>query len=312
MNILHLDSNHPILIEQLAQLGFENHMDFESSKSKIESKINLYDGIILRSRFPIDQEFLDYGKHLKFIGRVGSGLENIDVEYAESLGIEVIGAPEGNSNAVAEHALGMLLAMMNRIIIADKEVRAGLWQREENRGFELDGKTVGIIGYGNNGRALAKKLSGFDLEVLCHDIIPNLGDQYAEQVDVDDIQKKADVLSLHIPETPETIGYVNEEFIDGFTKPFWLINTSRGKNVVTAHLMAAIKSGKILGAGLDVLEYEKSSFEQLFGDNNLPGAFRELIHSEKVILSPHIAGWTFESKEKLAQTIVDKIKAKFC
>jgi D-3-phosphoglycerate dehydrogenase len=209
---------------------------------------------------------------------------------------------------VAEHSLGMILSLFNKLNQADNEIRKGQWNRESNRGHELDGKTVGIIGYGNMGKAFAKKLRGFDAEVLCHDILPDVGDANAKQVTLEELQQKADVLSLHIPWTPETDKMVNADFIASFSNPFWLINTSRGKNVVTADLVQALESGKILGAGLDVLEYEKLSFETLFQDKNTPEAFDYLLKSPKVLLSPHIAGWTFESHERLAQVIVDKIK----
>ncbi|WP_026776159.1 2-hydroxyacid dehydrogenase [Polaribacter sp. Hel_I_88] len=312
MKILHLDTNHKLLINQLDDLGFINDEDYTSSKQEIEAKIHNYDGFIIRSRFKIDKHFLDKATNLKFIGRVGAGLENIDCEYATSKKIALIAAPEGNRNAVGEHSLAMLLSLFNKLNKADKEVRNGKWLREENRGLELDGKTVGLIGYGNMGKSFAKKLHGFDVKVLCYDIKPNVGDENCTQVSLKELQEKCDVLSLHTPETELTINMINSAFINSFKESFWLINTARGTSVVTKDLVAALKSDKILGAGLDVLEYEKSSFENLFSDNSLPKAFEFLIQSENVILSPHVAGWTLESKEKLAQTIVDKIKAKFC
>jgi len=312
MKVLHLDINHPLIIEQFDALGFENHEDYSSSKEEIEEKINEYDGIIIRSRFSIDKKFLDQADNLKFIGRLGAGLENIDVDYARSLGIFLAAAPEGNRNAVSEHALGMLLSLFNNLNKADREVRSGKWDREGNRGIELDGKTVGIIGYGNMGKAFAKKLSGFDVEVICYDIEGGVEDENARQVGIMELHQKTDVLSLHVPQTDGTIGMINSEFIEKFHNPIWLLNTARGKCVVTEDLVSALQSGQILGAGLDVLEYEKSSFENMFSENQLPEAFQYLIQSEKVILSPHIAGWTIESLEKLAQTIVDKIKAEFC
>ena len=222
----------------------------------------------------------------------------------------LISAPEGNRNAVGEHTLGMILSLFNNLNKGDHEVRQGKWLREENRGVELDGKTVGLIGYGNMGKAFAKKLRGFDVEVLCYDIKDNVGDENAKQVSLAIFQEKVDVVSLHTPQTPLTLNMINTAFINQIKKPFWLINTARGKSVATADLVSALKSDKILGAGLDVLEYEKASFETLFS-SELPEAFRYLINSEKVLLSPHVAGWTIESKEKLAQTIVDKIKTKF-
>jgi D-3-phosphoglycerate dehydrogenase len=256
--------------------------------------------------FQIDKTFIDKATNLQFIARVGAGLESIDCDYATSKGIHLIAAPEGNRNAVGEHALGALLSLMNKLNKADQEVRSGHWNREANRGHELDGKIVGIIGYGNMGKSFAKKLRGFEVEVLCYDILDGVGDANANQVSLQELQQKADVLSLHIPWTPETDKMVNANFINAFTKPFWLLNTSRGKNVVTDDLVSALQTGKILGAGLDVLEYEKLSFEHLFEEEK-PAAFNYLLQAENVLLTPHIAGWTVESKEKLAQTIVDKI-----
>jgi D-3-phosphoglycerate dehydrogenase len=311
MKILHLDTNHNLLINQLNDLGFTNHEDYTSSKEHIEAKISEYDGIILRSRFTIDKQFLDAATNLKFIGRVGAGLENIDGNYAQTKGITLIAAPEGNRNAVGEHALGMLLSLFNKLNKADAEVRQGKWLREANRGIELDGKTVGIIGYGNMGKAFAKKLRGFDVKVICYDIKDNVEDENAKQVSLAKLQEQSDVLSLHTPQTLLTLNMINTKFIKAFKKPFWFINTARGKSVVTQDLVEALKSGKILGAGLDVLEYEKASFENLFS-SKMPKAFQYLIEAENVLLTPHIAGWTMESKEKLAQIIVDKIKAKFC
>lgn len=310
MKILHLDTNHQLLINQLNDLGFTNHEDYTSSKEAIEAKIYDYQGIILRSRFTIDKQFLDAAKNLKFIGRVGAGLENIDCDYAEKQGILLIAAPEGNRNAVGEHTLGMLLSLFNKLNKADNEVRTGKWLREANRGIELDGRTVGIIGYGNMGKAFAKKLRGFNVEVLCYDIKKNVADENAKQVSLKEFQDRVEVVSLHTPQTPLTLNMVHTEFINQFKKPFWLINTARGKSVVTQDLVTALKSGKILGAGLDVLEYEKASFEDMF-TTTMPPAFQYLIQAENVLLTPHIAGWTMESKEKLAQTIVDKIKKSF-
>ena len=308
-HILHIDNNHPLLWDQLEQAGFVNHKDFTSSKEEIEAKIQDYQGIVIRSRFKIDKTFIDKATNLQFIARVGAGLESIDCDYAESKNIALIAAPEGNRNAVAEHSLGMILSLFNNLNQADAEIRAGHWNRESNRGHELDGKTVGIIGYGNMGKAFAKKLRGFEVDVLCYDIQENVGDANAKQVSFAEFQQKVDVLSLHLPWTPETDKMVNAEFINGFAKPIWIINTSRGKNIVTADLVAALQSKKVLGAGLDVLEYEKLSFETLFQDATTPEAFQYLLNAKNVILTPHIAGWTVESHERLAQVIVDKIKA---
>ncbi|WP_396635890.1 2-hydroxyacid dehydrogenase [Maribacter sp. R77961] len=312
MKVLHVDKNHPLLLEQFAELNFQNDEDYTSSKAEIEKKIQHYDGLIIRSRFTIDADFLDKATNLKFIGRLGAGLENIDTKYAKTKGIFLAAAPEGNSNAVGEHTLGMLLSLINKLNKADKEVRSGTWDREGNRGIELDGKTVGIIGYGNMGKAFAKKLKGFDVEVICYDILGGVGNEDARQVGILELQQRSDVISLHTPQTEQTIGMINSEFINGFQNPFWLLNTARGKCVVTADLVEALKTGEVLGAGLDVLEYEKSSFENMCADQELPSAFQYLINAENVILSPHVAGWTVESKVKLAQTVVDKIKKKFC
>lgn len=306
IKILHIDSNHPLLWNQLQEAGFSNEEDFTSSKEEIENKIQNYHGIVIRSRFKIDKQFLDKAVNLQFIARVGAGLESIDCDYAQEKGVYLIAAPEGNRNAVGEHALGMLLSLFNKLNKADREVRSGHWNREANRGHELDGKTVGIIGYGNMGKSFAKKLGGFDVKVLCYDILENVGDENAKQVSLENFQKEVDVVSLHTPWTPETDKMINKDFISGFQKPFWFINTARGNSVVTADLVDALKSGKILGAGLDVLEYEKLSFETLF-EGEKPQAFEYLLQAENVLLTPHIAGWTVESKEKLAQTIVDKI-----
>ncbi len=309
IKILHIDSNNPLLWNQLEELGFQNETDFTSTKEEIETKIQNYHGIVIRSRFKIDKTFLDKATNLQFIARVGAGLESIDCEYATSKNIHLIAAPEGNRNAVGEQALGMLLSLFNNLNKANDEVKNGQWNREANRGHELDGKTIGIIGYGNMGKAFAKKLRGFDVGVLCYDIQENVADANAKQVSLQELQEKADVLSLHIPWTPETDKMVNADFINSFQKPFWLINTARGKSVVTSDLVEALKSKKVLGAGLDVLEYEKLSFENLFDEESKNESFEYLRQAENVLLTPHIAGWTFESHEKLAQTIVDKIKA---
>ncbi|BAO54462.1 2-hydroxyacid dehydrogenase [Nonlabens marinus] len=307
MKILHLDSNHEILEQKLADAGFVNHHDHQSSKQEIQQKIAEYDGLVVRSRFPIDAEFLSHATNLKCIGRVGAGLENIDLEAAEAMNITCFNAPEGNRNAVGEHSLALLLSLFNKLRKADQEVRQGIWDREGNRGIELDGRTVGLIGYGNMGKAFARKLRGFDCEVLCYDIKDGVGDENARQVTLTQLQQKAEVLSLHTPQTPETIGMVNDDFIAGFEQPFYLINTARGKSVVTSDVVKALESGKILGAGLDVLEYEKSSFENLFRESDIPPAFKKLLVMDNVILTPHVAGWTVESKFKLAETIADKM-----
>lgn len=311
MTILHLDSNHELLINELNNLGHVNHEDYSSVKANIETKIHDYDGIVIRSRFKIDKQFIDKAVNLKFIARVGAGLESIDCDYAESKGISLIAAPEGNRNAVGEHALGMLLSLFNKLNKANNEIKQGKWLREDNRGIELDGKTIGLIGYGNMGKSFAKKLRGFDVTVICYDIKPNVGDDNCRQVSLKELQKTSDVISLHTPFNELSHNMITTDFINKCKNPFWLINTARGSAVVTTDLTKALESGKILGAGLDVLEYEKGSFENLFENKTLPKAFDYLINSENVLLSPHVAGWTIESKRKLAQTIVNKIKHQF-
>ena len=308
MKILQLDKNHPLITEQLSAKGFEIDDDFSSSYDDVLKKIDAYDGIIIRSRIPIDRNFIEHGKNLKFIARVGAGMENIDGEFATKSGISLISSPEGNRDSVAEHVVGMLLILMHRLFISSQEVKNGIWKREENRGDELLGKTFGIIGYGNMGKAVAKRLSGFGVKVIFQDILPNLSDEFATQVSLDTLKNEADILSLHIPITNETHHLIDSQFISEMKKDFYFINTARGKNVKTSDLVEAIRSGKVRGACLDVLEYEKPSFENLEVENN-DSAF--LLQSEKVIVTPHIAGWTVQSKEKLAQVIVDKILAEF-
>lgn len=308
MKILQLDKNHPLISEQLTAKGFLVTEDHTSTYDEVLEKIQNYEGIIIRSRIPLDKNFLTKASHLKFIARVGAGMENIDIETADKLKIKLINSPEGNRDSVAEHVVGMLLILMNRLFIASNEVKNGIWKREENRGDELLGKTFGIIGYGNMGKATAKRLSGFGVEVIFHDILPNLSDEFATQVSLEELQKKADILSLHIPLTDETHYLIDEEFISKMEKNFYFVNTARGKNLKTKALVQAIASGKILGACLDVLEYEKSSFENLEVENQ---DLKYLLDSEKVIITPHIGGWTHQSKEKLAQVIMDKIIADF-
>lgn len=304
--ILAIDSNHECLNNGLREAGFIVDEDYHSSKEDIEKVIDQYDGMIVRSRFPIDRSFLEKATKLKFIGRVGAGLENIDEDYAADRGIILFNSPEGNRDSVGEHAIGMLLMLMHHLRRADQEVRNGIWKREENRGDELKGKTVGIIGYGNMGNAFAKRLQGFDVEVICYDILPNKGNEYATQVSLEEFFERAQVVSLHTPQTPETMQMINAEFIHQFKQPFYFVNTARGKSVVTKDLVEALKSGKVLGAALDVLEFEKSSFERLVA-SELPEEFQYLIESDQVVLAPHIAGWTLQSKVKLAEFIRDKI-----
>ena len=306
MKILLLDKNHPLITEQLSEKGFVLEEDFSSSYEQVLEKIHLYEGVIIRSRIPLDAHFLEKAKNLKFIARVGAGMENIDIAKAQKLGIKLINSPEGNKDAVAEHVIGTLLVLMNRLFISSNEVKKGIWLREENRGEEILGKTFGIIGYGNMGKAVAKRLSGFGCKTIFYDIKPNLSDESATQVSLQELQENADILSLHTPLTEDTLYMIDEEFISKMKKNFYFINTARGKNLKTSALVNALKSGKIKGACLDVLEYEKTSFENLEMKNE---DLEYLLNSEKAIITPHIAGWTHESKIKLAQVIVDKILA---
>ena len=306
MKILLLDKNHPLITEQLSEKGFVLEEDFSSSYEQVLEKIHLYEGVIIRSRIPLDAHFLEKAKNLKFIARVGAGMENIDTAKAQELGVKLINSPEGNKDAVAEHVIGTLLVLMNRLFISSNEVKKGIWLREENRGEEILGKTFGIIGYGNMGKAVAKRLSGFGCKTIFYDIKPNLSDESATQVSLQELQENADILSLHTPLTEDTLYMIDEEFISKMKKNFYFINTARGKNLKTSALVNALKSDKVKGACLDVLEYEKTSFENLEMKNE---DLEYLLNSEKAIITPHIAGWTHESKIKLAQVIVDKILA---
>lgn len=303
--VLFVDTVHPMLWEELEKEGFHCIEAYDLSKEEVKAISSDTYGIVIRSRFKIDAPFLDACQELRFIARAGSGMENIDEEFATSKGIACLNAPEGNRQAVAEHALGMLLSLFNNLNTADLEVRQGLWKREENRGIELNGKTVGIIGYGHNGSAFADVLGGFGVKLLAYDKYKSNYSEKAVESDIQTIFNEADILSLHIPLTDETHHLVNDEFVQRFKKPFYLINTSRGQCVKTADLLDAVQGGKILGACLDVLEDEKASFEKL--ENSVD--FQRLIQSKKVILSPHVAGWTKESKLKLAQVLLEKIKS---
>ena len=309
--VLLLDTNHNALEKGLQTAGFQCDFFQDLTLDRLREIIADYSGIIVRSRFQLDKELLSVAQNLDFIGRVGAGMEGIDIEYAESRNIRCFNAPEGNRNAVGEHALGMLLVLTNRLRIVDQEVRNGVWLREENRGIELEGKTIGIIGYGNTGGAFARKLSGFDCTVLAYDKYKSgFSDEFVTESDMDRIFNEADVLSLHVPMTEETHYLVNTYYISKFEKNIILINTSRGYCVNTDDLVNALESGRVVGAALDVLEYESLSFESL-DDSNLPDSFRYLASSDRVILSPHIAGWTHESKLKLAETILQKVLAEF-
>ena len=324
MKILFLDTAHPSLKKELEKIGITCEEDYTSSKSEIEKRLSSYNGIVLRSRISIDKQFIDRltppkessrtdpsprgeGSVLRFIARVGAGMEHIDLAYAESKGITCLSSPEGNRNAVAEHALGMLLSLLNNISKANAEVKNGQWLRESNRGTELEGKTIGIYGYGNTGSAFAKVLRGFDVKILAYD-------KYKKEIEdihgssPEEIFAEADVLSLHLPLTDETKYLVNDSFIKKFKKNIYLINTSRGPIVNTADLVKNLQSGKILGACLDVLEYEETSFETMSPSGTDAADLKYLQSSNKVVMTPHIAGWSFESSEKMARILAEKIK----
>ncbi len=308
MKILFIDSNHPILHETLIQAGHTCDLKYQWTKDEIINNIHLYDGIVIRSKIKITKEIIDKASRLKFIARAGAGMENIDVVYAESKGIVCLHAPEGNRDAVGEHAVGMLLSLFNNLCRANKEIREGKWIREGNRGIELKGKTVGIIGYGNMGSAFAQRLLGFGVKILAYDKYKkNFGNERIIETSLNKIFEEADVISLHTPLTDETNYMINDTFISRFKKNLFIINTARGKCLNTSDLVRGIKSGKVLGACLDVLEYEDISFENLYAEN-LPEPFQYLIHSEKVMLSPHIGGWTVESNEKIARVLAEKIE----
>lgn len=309
--VLFLDTVHPVLEQRLIELGYECDHAYDWPYEQVIKEIALYSGVVVRSRIPIDEKLIDHAKTLKFIARSGAGMENIAFSYAGQKGIYCINAPEGNRDAVGEHALAMLLALFNHLPKALEETRKGIWKREENRGMELTGKTVGIIGYGNTGSAFARKISGFDCKVLAYDKYKKgFGTAGVIETDMSTIFAEAEIISLHVPLTPETHHLVNTGYISQFARPFYLINTSRGAVVKTTDLTDALKAGKIAGACLDVLEMESSSFEQL-GNPSLANSFQFLAAHERVILSPHVAGWTKESYYKLSAVLADKITALF-
>ena len=306
-----IDSVHPILKNGLEKDGWQCDWCVDDSKDEISSKIGNYDGVVIRSKFPMNKEMIDLSMNLKFIARSGAGLENIDVKYAESKGIKIFNSPEGNRDAVGEQALGMLLNLFQKLNQADAQVRKGIWDREGNRGIELKGKTVGIIGFGNMGRAFAQRLSGFECTVVAYDkYVSGFGNEHVKEVSLEELQEQSDVISFHTPLTDETHYYFNSNFIESCKKPFYLINTARGKIVETAALVQGLESGMVEGACLDVLEYESSSFESTL-EGELPVPLEYLLKSNKTLLTPHVAGWTTESYEKLSFFLLEKIRANF-
>ncbi len=308
LKILFIDDVHPFLKEELEKLSCRCVDGTSFSEKEITKQIHQFKGVVVRSRISLSKEILSKADKLLFIARAGAGMESIDITYAEKHNIACFNSPEGNRNAVGEHALGMLLSLTNKLCTANSQVKNGSWKREENRGIEIGGKTIGIIGYGNMGSAFAKKLSGFDVNCIAYDKYKkNFSDNYVKEVSMEEVFETADILSLHVPLTEDTKQLVNKDYLQQFKKDIILINTARGPIVNTKSLVEALKIKKVLAAALDVLEYEKSSFEKL-GIENLPDEFHYLAKSENVILTPHIAGWTKESKKKHAEVLVEKIK----
>ncbi len=302
--ILIVDDLHSVFKERATALGFEVDDLPKITRQETLDIINNYTGIAVRTKFRIDAELFDAAPNLKFVARAGAGLDNIDEAYAATRNISLINAPEGNCDAVGEHAIGMLLSLANNFRQADMQVRRGTWDREGNRGWELKGKTVGIIGYGFMGSSFARKLSGFGVNVIAYDKYKTgFSDAYATQVSMEEIVKHSDVLSLHIPLTSETRQMVDDEYFFHFKKPIFFISTARGEVTNTQALLNAIEAGKILGAGLDVLEVEK--FPILAGQ----AWYQQLVNSGKVLLTPHVAGWTFESYRKISEVLADKLEA---
>lgn len=311
MKVLFIDTVHKILEERLTQKGFTCIDGTKWSRDKCIKSLNDIEGVVVRSRFPMDESFLKHAPELKFIARSGAGMENVDLDYTAKNNIICFNAPEGNRNAVGEHALGMLLSLFNNLCRGNTEVSNGIWQREENRGVELEGKTVGLIGYGNNGSAFARKLSGFDVDVIAYDKYRiNFSDQYVREVNKDELFEKSDVISFHIPQNEETIFMADKSFFKSFEKPIYVINLARGKIIRTSALLEGLKNKSILGACLDVLEFEKASFEKILITDENPD-FKALLEMDNVLFSPHVGGWTNESYFKLSDVLADKILSEF-
>ena len=302
--ILIVDDLHPAFKQSAMEMGYDVDDLPMITRAETLSSIGEYVGIAVRTKFLIDKELLDLGSKLKFVARAGAGLDNIDEAYAAQKGIQLLNAPEGNRDAVGEHALGLLLSLMNNFRKSDMEIRNGIWDREGNRGYELKGKTVGVVGYGHMGQSFAKRLSGFGVEVIAYDKYKTgFSDDFAREVSMEEIVKHSDVLSLHIPLTSETRQMVNEEYFFHFRKPIFFINTARGEVVNTSAVLHAIAQGKILGAGLDVLQTEK------FPALNQQDWYPELAQCEKVLLTPHVGGWTFDSYRKISEVLAQKLKS---
>ena len=305
--VIFIDSVHKVLWERLSIFGWKCIDRTKKSPKEIKTELSQYNGIVIRSKFKLTSEILANIPNLKFIARAGSGLENIDTEFCDAKGIQVFNSPEGNRDALAEHTIGMLLMLQNNLKKADLEVRSGIWKREDNRGLELKGKTIGLIGYGVMAKAFAKRLNSFGINIIAYDKFKsNFSDDIVKEVSVNELQNESDIISLHTNFLPQNKYVFNTEFIKACKKKIVLINTARGFNVNTKDLVDALKKGKVKGACLDVLEFESTSFENFNKHNN--ETLNYLTKSEKVILSPHIAGWSHESYFKLSNVLADKIE----
>ncbi|MEI2271013.1 phosphoglycerate dehydrogenase [Sphingobacterium sp. ML3W] len=303
-NILIVDDIHEIMLEKFEQAGIPYDYQPDIDRQETEKIIANYSGMVIRSKFQVDKPFFDLAPSLRFIARAGAGMDNIDDEIAAQRQITLIPANEGNRDAVGEHMIGMLLSLMNNLNRSDQQVRTGLWLREANRGYELKGRTVGLIGYGHNGMAMAKKLSGFDVKVLAYDKYRrDYTDQYAVEASMENIYEQADVISFHIPLTAETKGMIDDAYLSKFNKPIFFLLGARGGIVQVPAVLNSLNKGDILGAAFDVLPVEK--FPKLAEQTWYP----DLISRDNVILSPHVAGWTFESYYKLSEVAADKIIA---
>lgn len=302
MNILIVDDIHHLLLERLDQAGITYNYQPNFSRTDTEDVIGQYSGLIIRSKFQVDQAFLDKATNLQFIARPGAGMDNIDEAYAAKKGIRLFSANDGNKDAVGEHMIGMLLTLMNNLNRAHREVCNGQWRREENRGYELKGRTVALIGYGHNGQAMAKKLAGFEVNVIAYDKYKTgFSDAYAKEVSMEEVVRQADILSFHIPLTRETQGMVDDEYLFHFRKPIFFLMGARGAITNVPSVLKAIDQGKILGAAFDVLPLEK------FPALSQADWYTDLISRDNVLLSPHVAGWTFDSYYKLSDIIADKV-----
>jgi len=311
MKILIVSKIHEYFVEKIQQAGHTCVVKILKDSSELEPMIQEYDGVVVNSRFFIGKEMIDNAVQLKFLARIGSGMESIDTDYLEQKGIHWFNSPEGNRQAVGEHTLGLLLNLLNKINIADRQVRNGQWIRESNRGMEISGKTIGIIGYGNMGSAFARCLYGFNANVIAYDKYKSAySDNYVCEKSLKEVFEQADIVSIHVPLTEETKYMVNDTFFRSFKKNIFIINTSRGKVLNTADLVENMKKGKVRGAALDVLEYESVSFETI-GLDNFPEPLQYLVKAENVILTPHIAGWSVESNLKHAQVLAEKILKEF-